>query len=113
VEPATKPQPAQNILYLLRSETAADGSSSRKSLLICLPRRMATKAVFDALNRAYGWPCGNKTTSLLTRAAVGNDSGNNASRCITGDFDSMRHVIQVDRLSNKVYNFKVYTSQSL
>ena len=75
------PPTTTSLLYLMRPPAEA----KQKSLLICLPRRMATKAVLDALNQAYGWPCGNKTTATTSPPQ-------NSSRCVSGDFESMRNV---------------------
>ncbi len=79
-----------SLLYLLRPPESSD-SSSKRSLLLCLPRRMATKAVFDALNRAYGSPCSNNKTASENSAAA------NSSRCLWGDFERMRSLIAAER----------------
>ena len=36
-----------------------------KSLFICLPKRMATKSVFDTLNQAYGSVCNKVRKQLM------------------------------------------------
>jgi hypothetical protein len=99
----------QNVLYLLRPPPMAEpgggkaATNGKKSLLLCLPRRMATKAVFDALNRAYGMPCAsnnNKTTSSsgLPKTLENSNAGNYSAseRCLAGDFDSLRSVLAAE-----------------
>ena len=36
-----------------------------KNLFMCLPKRMATKAVFDSINQAYGLVCDKVTNNFL------------------------------------------------